>query len=188
MTCQEPSCERNAEVHFSVVRERRVVLTKTLCESHADEFWQIQVEHDQLGTGVMHRTPGALSFDIELVACNRSTPSAWIALREIQGSRRLTVATGAAEAWGILYELDGQPSPRPLTHRAFANAIAELGGSVEHVVVDGISEDRETYYATVQIRQRRRPVLLDVRPSDAFALALVCNVPILVSDQLLMQL
>jgi bifunctional DNase/RNase len=98
--------------------------------------------------------------------------------------RSLPIWIGPYEAAAIWIRLDPQHSAallrRPMTHDLCAAVIQRLGGRVERIVVDDVSND--TYYAKVHLAIDGRTVTVDSRPSDAIALALRCDAPVWVSD------
>jgi bifunctional DNase/RNase len=60
-----------------------------------------------------------------------------------------------------------------------ARLIRALGGEPTKATIHDVS-DGETYHARFQISQRRSPVVVEMRLSDAITLAVVCNAPIYV--------
>jgi bifunctional DNase/RNase len=53
------------------------------------------------------------------------------------------------------------------------------------VIVDHLEGQGEYYQAKVKLQQGNQTLVIDVRPSDAFGLALACDAPILISDDVL---
>lgn len=90
-------------------------------------------------------------------------------LREVEGERSFPILIGIFEATSIDRRVQGHVPPRPLTHDLLKNAIQELGGEIQDVVITNLVEN--TYYAVIRIRQDGELVELDSRPSDAIALA-----------------
>ncbi|MGH7139934.1 MAG: bifunctional nuclease family protein [Pirellulales bacterium] len=77
-----------------------------------------------------------------------------------------------------------RPRPRPLTHTATASIIKALKGTLSSVVIDDIVDD--VYHAVLHISAGAGAETdVDVRPSDAIALALECDAPIYVSRHVL---
>jgi bifunctional DNase/RNase len=70
-----------------------------------------------------------------------------------------------------------------MTHDLLRNLVQGLNGSVDRVVVTELRND--TFYAVVWMRQGGELVTVDARPSDAIALALRCDCPIYVSEEVL---
>ena len=70
---------------------------------------------------------------------------------------------------------------RPLTHDLLDELVGLLGGEVIEVRIDQLIDG--AYTASIDVRHKRRVHTLDARASDAVALALGRNLPVLVSDQ-----
>ena len=110
-------------------------------------------------------------------------------LREIDGDenekRSFPILIGIFEATSIDRRVQGHVPIRPLTHDLLKNAIIELGGEIQDVVITKLVE--HTYYAVLRIRQNGELIEIDSRPSDAIALAVHYepHLPILVHDSVL---
>lgn len=100
-----------------------------------------------------------------------------VLLREKGGSRVVPIWIGAVEASAIAFEIEGIKLPRPMTHDLLKASIEALGGDVVRVVVVDLREN--TYYAIVVVAQDGQMVEIDARPSDAIALALRVQAPVL---------
>lgn len=94
----------------------------------------------------------------------------------------LPIVIGALEAHNIVMPIQGVIPPRPMTPDLLKSAIEALGGVTEKVIITDIKGD--TYNAEIYIKQNDRQIVLDSRPSDAIALALRCNIPILMKRRL----
>lgn len=92
-----------------------------------------------------------------------------IYLREVDGERMFPILIGIFEATSIDRRVKGEIPPRPLTHDLLKNAIEELGGEVEDIVINNLMD--HTYYAVIRVRQNDELIEIDSRPSDAIALA-----------------
>jgi len=99
-----------------------------------------------------------------------------VLLKENDGDRYLPIWIGSNEAEAIAMRLQGGTVPRPLTHDLLASMISELGGAVQHIVVNDLRNN--TFYARIAIEQDGQLKLVDSRPSDAIALAVRIEVPI----------
>jgi hypothetical protein len=95
--------------------------------------------------------------------------------------RRVLMMIGAAEAAAIAVPLDHITPPRPLTHDLFLTLFGRLGVSVTQVVITDLRD--HTYYATLFLTVGGSPMELDSRPSDAIALAIRANAPVLAEDR-----
>ncbi len=75
-------------------------------------------------------------------------------------------------------------TPRPLTHKSIGNILVGLGVTVVKTLINDLKDD--TFYARIVLEQDnelgRKIVEIDMRPSDAIAIALQQGAPILVSS------
>lgn len=106
-----------------------------------------------------------------------------VVLREADSNRYLPIYIGAPEADAIAMRLQGVSVARPMTHDLLASVLQELGGAVDRVVVNDLSND--TFFARLHVRVDDRELEIDARPSDALALAVRSEAPIFVEDAVL---
>ncbi len=109
-----------------------------------------------------------------------------IYLHEVDGTRTFPILIGIFEATSIDRRVKNQePPPRPLTHDLLKNAIAELGGDAQDVVVNNLVD--HTYFAAIRVQKDGELIEIDSRPSDAIALAMHYDppLPIYVEDTVL---
>lgn len=110
-------------------------------------------------------------------------------LREIDGDRSFPILIGLFEASSIdrrvQAKVHGELPPRPLTHDLLRQAIEELGGEAQDVVVNNLLD--HTYYAVIRVMKDGELIELDSRPSDAIALSVHYDpfLPIYVDDTVL---
>jgi uncharacterized protein len=103
-----------------------------------------------------------------------------ILLKEVEGERFLPIWVGAFEASAISLELVDFKTPRPMTHDLIISMIKELGAKVDFIAITDIIND--TFYATlnlIDITEQNIPI--DLRPSDAIAIAVRSKCPIFAS-------
>ncbi len=104
-----------------------------------------------------------------------------VVLREPEGDRVLPIWVGVFEANAIALQIENVQTPRPMTHDLLASVVAHLSGHVERIIICDLKDN--TFYALVVIRLGgQQEVHVDARPSDAIALALRTNAPILVEE------
>ena len=106
-----------------------------------------------------------------------------VLLRTLDGTRFLPIWIGHPEAAAILMKLQGQPTPRPMTHDLLTRVIGEVHGEVVQVVVTELRDS--TFYALITLRVNGSEVENDSRPSDALALAVRTEAPIFVADSVI---
>ncbi len=106
-----------------------------------------------------------------------------VMLKEATGNSILPIWVGLSEANAIALEIEKVVTPRPMTHDLLKNVLIGLESHVDKVVVTSIQDD--TFYAVIWVQQDGRLISIDSRPSDALALALRIDCPILVEDEVL---
>jgi bifunctional DNase/RNase len=106
-----------------------------------------------------------------------------VVLKDTNSEKYLPIWIGPCEADAITYELQEQPSKRPLTHDLLKTAIREMGGRVVQILINDLRKD--IFYARILIDLGDRQVEIDSRPSDAIALAVRVKVPIFVEDNVM---
>lgn len=104
-------------------------------------------------------------------------------LQEVNGKRRLPIAIGTAEAQSIECKLQEIITPRPLTHDLMANVFRAFGIDLTSVVIKQLPGG--IFAADLIMTDGERRIEIDSRSSDAIALALRMNVPILTTNELL---
>ncbi len=73
--------------------------------------------------------------------------------------------------------------PRPMTHDLLTNFLDTWSMNLERIVIN--SFENNTYFAVLVVKQNGTIKEIDCRPSNAIALALRTNSPILVSETLI---
>jgi bifunctional DNase/RNase len=106
-----------------------------------------------------------------------------VILREKASDRYLCIWIGPAEADAIAVQLQEVAIARPLTHDLLRAVIDNLGGQVNHVLVNDLAND--TYYARIVLDVNGATMEIDSRPSDAIALAVRAKVPIFADEGVL---
>jgi bifunctional DNase/RNase len=99
----------------------------------------------------------------------------------------LPIFVSADQAKSISHALEGRPFERPLTHDLFVEMLTEFGGAIDRIRIDELAE--HTFLAKIDAERYqdgdRADVVLDARPSDAIAIALRVDCPILIADEVL---
>ena len=106
-------------------------------------------------------------------------------LGEVDGERQLPIIIGPAEAQATALHLKGIKTPRPLTHDLFTTSLTVLGASLIRVLIykakDGI------FYSYIYLKKDEEIIRIDARTSDAIALAVRADCPILIYESILEQ-
>jgi len=106
-----------------------------------------------------------------------------VLLREPLSGRYLPIWIGGAEAMSISSHLEGDVTPRPLTHQLFADTLRALGAELEAIHLTDLREG--TFFAELHLLIGEEEVVVSSRPSDAIAIGIrLGDVPILVDEAL----
>lgn len=108
-----------------------------------------------------------------------------VVLRAREEYLPIIITTDQAQA--IQLALSGEPFERPLTHDLLVEMITEFGGAIDTIRIDDLSDG--TFYAKIDAERYEdgepRTFVFDARPSDAVALAVRVDCPILISDEVM---
>lgn len=108
-----------------------------------------------------------------------------VLLRGEQDPRTLPIFIGGAEAQSIIIHMDKVEVPRPLTHDLIKNLLDCMECRLKRVVINDLIES--TFYALLVMEHDGLETEVDVRPSDAVAIALRCGSPIYVVKKVMDQ-
>lgn len=106
-----------------------------------------------------------------------------IILRDKENRNTLPIWIGVLEANAIAIGLEHLQLPRPMTHDLIRNLLVQIGVRLLRVEVTDIRDN--TYYAALHIKVGGKPITVDSRPSDAIAIAIRMDVPIMVREDVL---
>ncbi|MCL9816906.1 bifunctional nuclease family protein [Natronocalculus amylovorans] len=91
------------------------------------------------------------------------------------------------QAQSIQLAIESHTFERPLTHDLLVEMVTELGGAIDSVRIDDLADG--TFYAKIRAERyvsgEPEPFTFDARPSDAIAIAVRLECPIIVSDAVL---
>jgi len=102
---------------------------------------------------------------------------------EKENEKILPIWVGIFEANAIAIKIENVESPRPMTHDLLKNTIETLNCKVKQIKIDNLKDN--TYYANIILEQNGKDISIDSRPSDAIALALRADSPIMVAHSVL---
>ena len=122
-------------------------------------------------------------MELSRILIREITDAQFIELCEVGGERTFPIIVGRPEAYAIDRRLKGIEPPRPQTHELLADVMENLGGSLQKILIDDLTDG--TFYAKLYIKQGDIEHVIDSRPSDAIALGVAMQVPIYVDDRVL---
>ena len=104
-------------------------------------------------------------------------------LGEEGGTRQIPLFIGAYEAQCILLAQQGAATRRPMTHETMHSIMDTFGLTLREVTIDRVEDG--IFYATLHVSDGFNVSTIDSRPSDAVALATLCNAPMYVDERVL---
>ena len=126
---------------------------------------------------------GPVAVEVMRVGFDRTADTPVVILRDKGETRAIPIWIGISEARAIAMELEGAAAPRPMTHDLLKSILLGAGVNFEKVLVSELKEG--TYYARIFLTSAGKDFEVDSRPSDAIALALRFQKPILVARSLM---
>jgi bifunctional DNase/RNase len=182
-SCAAPGCAEEAIIHISEARDRRLVAEHHCCRGHADQYMTARRREDTPAAATVAAWSALRRCDVDCVVIDQSSDYQFLYLYEPGGAKMVSLAVGIFEATAIVWLLRGFKPPRPLTHAALVSTIKALGGSIHSAVIDDIIDG--VYIANLRIHQALKLVNVDLRVSDAVAIAMQAGAPIEITDDVL---
>lgn len=106
-----------------------------------------------------------------------------VILREMEGETVLPVWVGAMEAMAVSLVLNKENLPRPLTHDLLLMTLKALRAGLVKVEITDLKDG--VFFALLVLQGPGGRVRVDCRPSDAIALAMRAEAPIMVNEDVL---
>jgi uncharacterized protein len=106
-----------------------------------------------------------------------------VVLRQVGDERYLPIWIGPYEAEAITIALQEIEVARPQTHDLLKSFISAFSARLVRVEVISLKDD--VFYGNLVIEANGKTINIDSRPSDALALSVRMNVPILVSQEVM---
>lgn len=192
-SCNAPSCGQRTIVHIARVEKRSIARTIHLCELHSQSHFQDERDWyesvSRVGPGTPSTVGSGVVFDVDYLLWDESLDRPWgrhyVNLLEVGGTRRVGFAIGVDASSALSFELHHSQAVRPLTHQVMGKLVTSLGGRVQYVEINKYLSTEQIYEAKMHVRQMNVDMAVDIRPSDAIVLALVSDVPIIVSPTVL---
>jgi bifunctional DNase/RNase len=128
-------------------------------------------------------------LESEIWTITRTEEGNAVLLRPFGSDMAIPIFIGQIEIQAILLGFGDIPIPRPFTHDLLLELIRRLGFELIRVEVRELRDN--TFFASLFLSGKEypdaKPLVLDARPSDAFALAVRSRCPIFVADAILKQ-
>ena len=118
------------------------------------------------------------------IALDTRTGSPIVVLHDKDNRKALPIWIGSAEASAIIRKIENLTVARPMTHDLVMDIIKKAGYTLDRVEINDV--EKETYFATWCLSDKDgKEIEIDARPSDAIAVAIRVDAPILVSAKVL---
>jgi bifunctional DNase/RNase len=121
-----------------------------------------------------------IEVQVDSIRVHTPTGQHVVILKERERERFLPIWIGSYEANAIALRITGITPERPITHDLMAGIFGEIGLRLNRIVVTSLSN--EVFYARMFFTQDGHDLDIDARPSDAIAMAVRMEAPILVSQ------
>lgn len=127
--------------------------------------------------------PRMIEVVIDSVRVSLTNQQRIVVLREVNAERYLPIWIGPYEAEAITIALQEIEVARPQTHDLLKNILNTMNARLVRVEVVALKDD--VFFGSLVIESNGQVTDVDSRPSDALALAVRYNVPILVAKDVM---
>jgi len=127
--------------------------------------------------------PDLFEMKVLGLAKNDDKPIWVVVLGNEEENDLLPIWIGPFEAQAIEIALQGLILPRPMTHDLLKLIIDSVEAKLERIIINKL--DDSTFFAQLDLTINGEAKIVDSRPSDAIALALRLQAPILVDKRIL---
>jgi len=127
--------------------------------------------------------PGMVEVVIDSLRVSLTNQQRIVVLREIGVERYLPIWIGPYEAEAITIALQEIEIARPQTHDLIKNILNMLNARLLRVEVSSLKDD--VFFGNLVVEVNGEIIKIDSRPSDALAVAVRTNVPIMVDREVI---
>ena len=126
-----------------------------------------------------------ISLKVKGISYSETKSGAYaLILSEKDGNRKLPIIIGGFEAQSIAIAIEDDIKPsRPLTHDLFRNFADKFNIKIKKVIIHKLLDG--VFYSSIICERNKIEEVIDSRTSDAIALALRFNAPILTYNSIL---
>lgn len=128
-------------------------------------------------------TAHCVELEVKCVTRSRMREAYALMLCEKEGTRRVPIVVGMAEAQSIAVRLEGIIPPRPLTHDLMSSVFHAFGIELSKVTITTF--DNGVFSSVLTVTNGDVETELDSRTSDAIALALRTGAPIYATEDVM---
>ena len=123
-------------------------------------------------------------FSVDKISYCQSSKGYTILMKEIGSTNYFSILIGNSEAQSVALALEGVQTPRPMTHDMIIDILDSSDIKINRIEISNFEND--TFFSRILIKSYNFGIKsIDCRPSDAISIALKCNYPIFIYDQVL---
>lgn len=125
-------------------------------------------------------------IELEIMALSHTVSQSHsyaVVLNEVNGTRKIPIVIGSAEAQAIAVALENIPTGRPLTHDLMKNTMMAFSIHLDEVIIHRLHEG--VFYSKLICHSAYETIEIDSRTSDALALAVRFGAPIYTYEAIL---
>lgn len=111
------------------------------------------------------------------------TPQNFLVFLKGEENKVVPINIGHFEGQALALALRKIPAPRPLPHNLLQNLLEKMKAKVHKLVIHTLKDD--VFHAYLLIQSRDDTFYLDCRPSDGMILAMLLDVPIFMSPEVM---
>ncbi len=106
-----------------------------------------------------------------------------VILKSEEGDHTIPIWIGLLEATSIASAMQNIQFDRPMTHDLFINMTEKMNIAVHRIDICDLKDN--TFFAEIHFVEKDNTFTMDARPSDAIAIAIRCDAPIFVADEVI---
>ena len=123
-------------------------------------------------------------FSVDKISYCQSSKGYTILMQEIGSANYFSILIGNSEAQSVALALEGVQTPRPMTHDMIIDILDSSDIKINRIEINNFEND--TFFSRILIKSYNFGIKsIDCRPSDAISIALKCNYPIFIDDEVL---
>ena len=118
------------------------------------------------------------------ISYHPSTRNYFVLLKDLGGDDCIALTVGSTEAQSIALALEPVVENRPNTHDLICHLISEIGFSLKRIRITDLKDG--LFYSVIDLESKKfGNYSINARPSDAVAISLRKNAPILIAEKLI---
>ena len=124
------------------------------------------------------------AVEVFKISFQPSTRNYFILLKEIEGNKIIPLKIGSYEAQSIALAMESIEESRPMTHDLICAIFSEVDFNLKSIRITDLRNG--VFFSKLDIESKKfGKYHIDARPSDAIAIAIRINAPILVSNKII---